>query len=338
MKTYKEPTLIKIYEDDLLIIARDKTNKRNAEDHENDEHIIGRTKWFFYKLVTKKRKVFPKRHYFQNPGHKIGKCVEYFHDRKIAKIEIVQEQYQESGRRRSMQLKSLKELTPAGFTGRKMSLNKMPKSNKYEIWRPNSLIPKVTVNLMLSSIHETESTFPVVELLLRKIQVKARKGDYYKYLAEFKSSNDKKEVADQSLRPYQDLSYVDFSFACLKNVFFSRANLHCAKFRDVDAENTIFQNATLHEEDVNACLIDCSLCGADLCSAHLQTSDLTNANLEGANLKATCLYLKMLFECEVFTLKLSLSMEEPEESEFAGRKEMTVLPYCGYPAGYCGQV
>lgn len=28
-----------------------------------------------------------------------------------------------------------------------------------------------------------------------------------------------------------DLSYVDFSFACLKGVFFSRANLQCAKFR-----------------------------------------------------------------------------------------------------------
>ncbi|GKB23436.1 DNA-directed RNA polymerase II subunit 1 [Tanacetum coccineum] len=32
-------------------------------------------------------------------------------------------------------------------------------------------------------------------------------------------------------------------------------------------------------------------------------------------------------------------LEEPEESaEFAGRKEMTVLPYCGFPARYCGQV
>jgi hypothetical protein len=30
---------------------------------------------------------------------------------------------------------------------------------------------------------------------------------------------------------FQDLSYVDFSYACLKNVFFSRANLQCAKFR-----------------------------------------------------------------------------------------------------------
>lgn len=29
----------------------------------------------------------------------------------------------------------------------------------------------------------------------------------------------------------QDLSYVDFSYACITNVFFSRANLHCAKFR-----------------------------------------------------------------------------------------------------------
>ncbi|GKC17119.1 DNA-directed RNA polymerase II subunit 1 [Tanacetum coccineum] len=34
-----------------------------------------------------------------------------------------------------------------------------------------------------------------------------------------------------------------------------------------------------------------------------------------------------------------LAREEPEESaEFAGRKEMTVLPYCGFPARYCGQV
>ncbi|KAH9784578.1 FH protein interacting protein FIP2 [Citrus sinensis] len=64
-----------------------------------------------------------------------------------------------------------------------------------------------------------------------------------------------------------DLSLVDFSYACLRNVFFSRANLQSAKFR------------------VDACLIDCSFCGADLRSAHLQTADLTNANLEGANLE-----------------------------------------------------
>lgn len=103
-----------------------------------------------------------------------------------------------------------------------------------------------------------------------------------------------------------DLSYVDFSYACLKNVFFSRANLQCAKFRDVDGEGSIFHNAILRECEFtganlrgallaganlqsanlqDACLIDCSFCGADLRSAHLQTADLTNANLEGANLE-----------------------------------------------------
>ncbi|XP_058204270.1 FH protein interacting protein FIP2 isoform X2 [Rhododendron vialii] len=103
-----------------------------------------------------------------------------------------------------------------------------------------------------------------------------------------------------------DLSYVDFSYACLKNVFFSRANLQCAKFRDVDAEGSIFHNATLRECEFtganlrgallaganlqsanlqDACLTDCSFCGADLRSAHLQSADLTNANLEGANLE-----------------------------------------------------
>ncbi|XP_022154530.1 FH protein interacting protein FIP2 isoform X2 [Momordica charantia] len=103
-----------------------------------------------------------------------------------------------------------------------------------------------------------------------------------------------------------DLSYVDFSYACLKNVFFSRANLQCAKFRDADAEGSIFHNATLRECEFtganlrgallaaanlqsanlqDACLVDCSFCGADLRSAHLQGADLTNANLEGANLE-----------------------------------------------------
>ncbi|CAA2938144.1 FH interacting FIP2 [Olea europaea subsp. europaea] len=103
-----------------------------------------------------------------------------------------------------------------------------------------------------------------------------------------------------------DLSYVDFSFACLKNAFFSRANLQCAKFKDVDAEASIFHNATLRECEFtganlrgallaganlqsanlqDSILIDCSFCGADLRSAHLQTADLTNANLEGANLE-----------------------------------------------------
>ncbi|GJY46394.1 hypothetical protein Tco_0435457 [Tanacetum coccineum] len=38
----------------------------------------------------------------------------------------------------------------------------------------------------------------------------------------------------------------------------------------------------------------------------------------------------MLFECKVLTLNVSLSREEPKESEeFAGREEMSVLPYQG---------
>ncbi|XP_068341157.1 FH protein interacting protein FIP2-like [Pyrus communis] len=103
-----------------------------------------------------------------------------------------------------------------------------------------------------------------------------------------------------------DLSLVDFSYACLKNVFFSRANLQCAKFKDVDAAGAIFHNATLQECEFtganlrgallaganlksanlqDACLIDSSFCQADLRSAHLQNADLTNANLEGANLE-----------------------------------------------------
>ncbi|KAG6750793.1 hypothetical protein POTOM_045308 [Populus tomentosa] len=146
----------------------------------------------------------------------------------------------------------------------------------------------------------------------------------------------------------KDLSYVDFSYASLQNVLFSRANLLCAKFRvgvisfscnalcpehllivlalyfpetctvvtamnsldltmsDVDAEGSIFHNATLRECEFtganlrgaflaganlqsatlqDACLVDCNFCGANLRSAHLQTADLTNANFEGANLE-----------------------------------------------------
>ncbi|PPS13462.1 hypothetical protein GOBAR_AA07117 [Gossypium barbadense] len=112
----------------------------------------------------------------------------------------------------------------------------------------------------------------------------------------------------------RDLSFVDFSFACLKNVFFSRTNLQCAKFWHVDAVGSNFHNATLRECEFtganlrgallaganlqsanlqgkylpsfyNASLIDCSFCGADLHSAHLQSADLTDANLEGANLE-----------------------------------------------------
>jgi 14-3-3 protein epsilon len=36
-----------------------------------------------------------------------------------------------------------------------------------------------------------------------------RKGDYYRYLAEFKTGNERKEAADQSLKAYQVCWMVD---------------------------------------------------------------------------------------------------------------------------------
>ncbi|GJW00823.1 F-box/FBD/LRR-repeat protein-like protein [Tanacetum coccineum] len=48
-----------------------------------------------------------------------------------------------------------------------------------------------------------ERSFRVEEFSDIWLEHLSEKGDYYKYLAEFKSSNDKKEVADQSLRSYQ---------------------------------------------------------------------------------------------------------------------------------------
>ncbi|KAJ0735796.1 hypothetical protein HanPI659440_Chr11g0436391 [Helianthus annuus] len=101
--------------------------------------------------------------------------------------------------------------------------------------------------------------------------------------------------------PLQKLSYVDFSYACLKNVVFSRANLCRSQFQEVDAENTIFHDATMDRCDFtranlrgallaganleSANLHCCRLCDADLRSAHLQWAKLTDVNLEGANLE-----------------------------------------------------
>ncbi|KAG4166920.1 hypothetical protein ERO13_A13G164200v2 [Gossypium hirsutum] len=148
-----------------------------------------------------------------------------------------------------------------------------------------------------------------------------REAEYYQLLGLIegvssvlnKRKEDEKSPAEltrtdiiKCIQSERDLSLVDFSFACLKNVFFSRANLQCAKFRDVDAVGSNFHNATLRECEFtganlrgallaganlqsanlqDASLIDCSFCVADLRSAHLQSADLTDANLEGANLE-----------------------------------------------------
>ncbi|KVI05212.1 Pentapeptide repeat-containing protein [Cynara cardunculus var. scolymus] len=64
----------------------------------------------------------------------------------------------------------------------------------------------------------------------------------------------------------RDLSYVDFSYACLINVFFSRADLHCAKFQG-----------------------RCEFTGANLRGALLAGANLQSANLQGKNL-FFCIY------------------------------------------------
>lgn len=48
-----------------------------------------------------------------------------------------------------------------------------------------------------------------------------RKADYYRYLAEFKAGNERKEVAEQSLAAYQ----VQDSFICLSHICILRFGL-----------------------------------------------------------------------------------------------------------------
>uniref|UniRef100_A0A251TGC5 Putative potassium channel, voltage dependent, Kv2.1 n=1 Tax=Helianthus annuus TaxID=4232 RepID=A0A251TGC5_HELAN len=82
------------------------------------------------------------------------------------------------------------------------------------------------------------------------------------------------------------LSSVDFSFACLKNVIFSRANLCHSKFQEVDAEKTIFHDATMSDCDfTRANLRGAVLAGADLQSANLHCCCLCDADLRSAHLK-----------------------------------------------------
>lgn len=45
--------------------------------------------------------------------------------------------------------------------------------------------------------------------MLIKAFVGCRKGDYYRYLAEFKSGDERKEAADHSMKAYQVCLYLD---------------------------------------------------------------------------------------------------------------------------------
>ncbi|KAL5232200.1 hypothetical protein ABZP36_030976 [Zizania latifolia] len=103
-----------------------------------------------------------------------------------------------------------------------------------------------------------------------------------------------------------DLSEVDFSSGCIEETNFSLANLHKAKFVDVEASRSSFHYANLRECEFvganlqestldkanllsanlqGACLVKCSFIETDLHSAHLQNANLTDANLTGANLE-----------------------------------------------------
>nr|GEU56110.1 hypothetical protein [Tanacetum cinerariifolium] len=74
--TCEDLMLIELYEvvckaeDDHRANPLDKTNKLKSNEEENDEKITIRTEGFFVKPVTKKRMMFPKSYYCQNPGHK----------------------------------------------------------------------------------------------------------------------------------------------------------------------------------------------------------------------------------------------------------------------------
>ncbi|ONK68870.1 uncharacterized protein A4U43_C05F16900 [Asparagus officinalis] len=83
-----------------------------------------------------------------------------------------------------------------------------------------------------------------------------------------------------------DLSFVDFTYAYLQKTSFLSANLQKAKFGDVEADSSIFQDAILREcEFTGANLHGAILDRANLQSANLQGANLSGANLEGANLK-----------------------------------------------------
>ena len=57
--------------------------------------------------------------------------------------------------------------------------------------------------------------------------VYCRKGDYYRYLAEFKTGDDKKEAADQSMKAYQVCIYLD---PCLLHAVSDWKGLKAASF------------------------------------------------------------------------------------------------------------
>ncbi|KAK9050406.1 hypothetical protein SSX86_030623 [Deinandra increscens subsp. villosa] len=87
-----------------------------------------------------------------------------------------------------------------------------------------------------------------------------------------------------------DLSRVNFSYSCLKNVLFSRADLRFASFENANLEGANLEGANLqHAYLGNANLEGANLKGSNLKRVNLKGAKLNNTDLKGANLQGSYL-------------------------------------------------
>lgn len=66
-----------------------------------------------------------------------------------------------------------------------------------------------------------------------------RKGDYYRYLAEFKAGDDRKEVADQSLKAYEVFNFHaggPFLYHVFTFLFFFSSSFSILLYSDIKNE------------------------------------------------------------------------------------------------------
>ncbi|WVZ13512.1 hypothetical protein V8G54_011078 [Vigna mungo] len=123
-----------------------------------------------------------------------------------------------------------------------------------------------------------------------------------------------------------DLSYVDFSYALLKNVFFSRANLQCAKFRDVEAEASIFHNATLREQRLRRVRQRCQLRTAATTRDYILSGSDTVKNVTLRQVVGGSVVGELIVAGPVIVIAASftnvsyerLSLEEEEQVQISG--------------------
>nr|GEY66764.1 hypothetical protein [Tanacetum cinerariifolium] len=122
---------------------------------------------------------------------------------------------------------------------------------------------------------------------LISLDVSKIKGDYYKYLAELKSSNDKKEDVDAKNTIFQNATL------CEKGDYYK----YLAELKSSNDKKEVLNNRRKDEDmDTELTRTDIVICvqsdkvklrGVNLFGLDISklTSDLTNANLEGANLE-----------------------------------------------------